>query len=103
MKEHNEILYRGFTMQFSGASEKALEMIAKNLGEKYSYNFADGTATCMLKKAKLTPSNTMQFRHGFLDEFGLILANIFKCQYEHCEIHLKAGRKYETLICITAR
>ena len=92
MQHQNAALVRGFDLFFSGASEKILENIAKQLGGRYSYNVKEGRATYMFEKIQCIEAEKIGEIHVLANDFGSMFAATHGCQYEYSELYVTLSK-----------
>ena len=93
MTQVNISLVRGFDLFFADVSEKSIELIAKNLGGRYSFSHAEGRATYMFKNIREIPLTELKEVHKIVSSFGAGFASIYGCQFKYSELYLTVSNK----------
>jgi hypothetical protein len=93
MDSNELVLVRGFDLFFTGASETTIEDIAIPLGDRYSFNAAEGRTTYMFNTIKCVEAASLSKIHNLANTYGNMFAATYDCHFEFSELYVTVRNK----------
>ena len=93
-QDKEQLFLYGFDLFFSKFTRESIYRIAKDVGGDFEVDILTGCVTYKFEVERCILSSEISQAHEIVNQTGITLATIHKCNFERSELYLRAPKKW---------